>query len=73
MFGFCRKMIKGQQGQVLPAVLALLVIGGLTIAPGLNYTATSLNGSRIVSEDISGIYAADAGVAEVIWALENSN
>ncbi len=65
-------MIKGQKGQVLPAVLALLVIGGLTIAPGLNYTATSLNGSRIVSEDISGIYAADAGVAEVLWALENS-
>lgn len=72
MFGFCRKMIKGQKGQVLPAVLALLVIGGLTIAPGLNYTATSLNGSRIVSEDIRGIYAADAGVTEVIWALENS-
>lgn len=72
MFGFCRKMIKGQQGQVLPAVLALLVIGGLTIAPGLNYTATSLNGSRIVSEDIRGIYAADAGVIEVMWALENS-
>ncbi len=65
-------MIKGQQGQVLPAVLALLVIGGLTIAPGLNYTATSLNGSRIVSEDISGIYAADAGVTEALWALENS-
>lgn len=57
---------------MLPAVLGLLVIGGLTIAPGLNYTATSLNGSRIVSEDISGIYAADAGVAEVLWALENS-
>ncbi|MEE8420776.1 MAG: hypothetical protein V3R92_04885 [Dehalococcoidales bacterium] len=72
MFGFCRKIIKGQKGQVLPAVLALLVIGGLTIAPGLNYTATSLNGSRIVSEDISGIYAADAGVTEVLWALENS-
>lgn len=72
MFGFCRKMIKEQQGQVLPAVLALLVIGGLTIAPGLNYTATILNGSRIVSEDIRGIYAADAGVTEVLWALENS-
>lgn len=71
MFGFYRRMIKGQKGQALPAVLALLVIGGLTIVPGLNYTTTSLNGSRIVSEDINGAYAADAGIFETIWALEN--
>ncbi len=71
MFELCRQLVRGQKGQALPAVLALLVIGGLTIVPGLNYATTILNGSRIVSEDINGAYAADAGVFETIWALEN--
>ena len=55
----------------MPIVLALLVIGGLTIAPSLNYTATSLNTSRILEERMNGVYAADAGVEYSLWCLKN--
>lgn len=71
MIKLLRKLTNGQEGQSLPIVLALLVFGGLTIAPSLSYTATSLNNSRIVEESINGAYAADAGVEDVIWSLRN--
>ena len=59
------------KGQVLPMVLAILAIGGLTIAGSLNYAVTSLNGSRILAEDIKGIYAAGAGVENAIWSIDH--
>lgn len=55
----------------MPIVLAMLAIGGLTIATSLSYTTTSLNGSRIIREDVKGIYAAGAGVEQALWSLEN--
>ena len=66
-----KQIISGEKGQALPAVLALLVIGGLVIAPSLSHTATSLNSSRIIGESMNGIYAADAGVEDALWSLGN--
>ncbi|MEE9398817.1 MAG: hypothetical protein V3V23_00940 [Dehalococcoidales bacterium] len=71
MIRLLRQIIKSEKGQALPIVLSFLVIGGLTIAPSLNYTATSLNGSRIIGESISGMYAAEAGVEDTLWSLQN--
>jgi len=71
MLRLLKKILSGEKGQVLPVVLALLVIGGLTIAPSLNYTATSLNSSRIIGESMRGIYAADAGIEDTLWSLGN--
>ena len=64
-----RQIIKGEEGQALPIVLILLVIGGLIIAPTLNHVSTSLNAGRIVEENVRGIYAAEAGVEEALWYL----
>jgi hypothetical protein len=64
-----RQFLGGEKGQALPIVLALLAIGGLTIAASLNYATTSLNASRILQEDMKGVYAADAGVEDVLWCL----
>jgi len=61
--------MRSEKGQALPAVLALLVLGGLTIAPTLSHASTSLNFARILRENVHGIYAADAGVEEALWCL----
>jgi len=72
MTKFLKRIIRDQRGQVLPVVLALLVLGGLTIVPSLNYTATSINGNRNIQNGIKGIYAAEAGIENTLWCLENS-
>jgi len=64
-------MIGSEKGQALPIVLALLVLGGLTIASTLGYATTSLNSSRMIREDVEGVYAADAGVEDTLWSLAN--
>ena len=71
MVRLLRQMISSEKGQILPLVLALLVFGGLVIAPSLSYAATSLNGSRILAEGVNGVYAADAGVEDALWCLRN--
>jgi len=63
---------KSEQGQALPIVLVLLVLGGLLVTPSLDYAATSLNASMIVKQNMRGVYAADAGVEHVLWAVRNS-
>ncbi len=71
MLRFLKQITSCEKGQVLPAVLALLVLGGLAIVPSLNYAATSLNAGRIISEGVRGVYAAEAGVEDALWSLEN--
>ncbi|MBN1643456.1 MAG: hypothetical protein JW856_01350 [Dehalococcoidales bacterium] len=67
-----KNICRNEQGQALLIVLALLVFGGLTITPCLNFTATSLANSRAIKSDLDGIYAADAGVENAIWCLEHN-
>ncbi len=71
MARFWRQIIKSEQGQVLPIVLVLLVIGGLIIAPTLNYASTSLNAGLAIEENLRGVYAADAGIEYVLWHLQH--
>ncbi len=68
-----RQIIKNEEGQALPIVLILLVVGGLIIAPTLNHVSTSLNAGRIVEENVRGIYAAEAGVEDALWKLKNDS
>ena len=71
MVRLLKQMISSEKGQALPVVLALLVLGGLTIAPSLNYAATNLNSARILGEGVNGVYATDAGVEDALWCLGN--
>jgi hypothetical protein len=65
------QLTSNEKGQALPIVLVLLVLGGLTVASSLNYTTTSLIGSRVIAENVNGAYAADAGVEDTLWSLGN--
>ncbi len=71
MVRLLKQMISSEKGQALPLVLALLVFGGLVIAPSLSYATTSLKSSRILEEGVNGAYAADAGVENTLWCLGN--
>jgi hypothetical protein len=71
MVRLLKQMISSEKGQALPIVLGLLVLGGLTIASSLGYTATSLKSSRLLEENVRGIYAADAGMEDALWSLTN--
>jgi len=71
MMQFLRQIVGGEQGQALPIVLALLALGGLVIAPNLDYAATNLNSSRAIEQNIYGLYAADASVEDALWCLDN--
>ena len=67
------KIIRSEKGQVLPIVLALLALGGLTIAMSLNYVSTGLNSGRIIDEKVKGNYAAEAGIEDALWSLKMGN
>src|SRR4030042_7163168 len=60
-----------QRGMALILVLALLALGGLTIAGSLNYSTTILYDNRISGYAMDCMYSAGAGVEYAIWALEN--
>ncbi len=66
------KTWNNQVGQVLPAVLAALVIGSLLIVPSLSYVSTSLKTGETVEKNVKGLYAADAGIEHALWYLQGN-
>lgn len=68
---FWQQLRHSEKGQALPIVFALLVLGGLTLIPSLGYVNTSLSGSKMLDEKTRGVYAADAGIEDTLWALVN--
>ena len=71
MLRHLKQLVSSEKGQALPIVLALLILGGLTIVPSLGYITTSLKSSRMLVEGVRGVYAADAGVEDALWSLIN--
>jgi len=68
-----KKIIKGESGQALPIVLILLALGGLLIAPALGYASTTLKVDRMHEQKIAELYAADAGIEDVMHKIATDN
>ena len=66
------KTIKRQNGMALPAVVALLAIGGLMLVPSIDYVATSLRAGSKAVEEFKGVTAADCGVEDALWKIKYS-
>jgi len=66
-----RRRIGGEEGKVLVLVLVMLVVGGLVLAPLLGLGSTGLAAGRVYERKASELYAADAGVEDAIWKLQN--
>jgi hypothetical protein len=64
------KHLSEEQGQALLVVLALLLIGSLTLPPALSLTGTSLKSGQVYKSKTDELYAADAGVEDAIWQVK---
>ena len=73
MFKRLKRAIKGinqkQNGQVFILVLIVLALGGIILAPTLNYTATSLKHQQVHETKTLELYSADSGVTAAIYAF----
>jgi len=65
-----KKLVKEEGGQVFLLTLALLIVGGLVLTPLLNYMSTGLNAGSLFKEATDELYAADAGVEDAIWQIQ---
>lgn len=70
MLGLLKRFLSSNRGQAFPIVLAVLALGGLTIAASVSYATTNLKGSRIVQEQVKLANAAGAGVEYALWYLK---
>ena len=69
MIRLLKQVINREKGQALPIVIALLALGGLTMAPLLSYASSGVNASRLHDEKTTEFYSADAGIEHGTWRL----
>ena len=67
-----KRLIRNEKGQTMVMALVLLVVGGLIVASLLAYMGTGLTGSEVYGRRTAELYAADAGVEDAIWKIQNS-
>jgi hypothetical protein len=72
MKGIMKRVIRGQEGNVLILVLILLVVGGLILTPLLGLMSTGLLAGRVYERKMEDYYAADAGVEDAIWRIQDN-
>jgi len=65
-----KEINRKQNGQVLIIMLIVLALGGIVLAPTLNYAATSIKHQQLIETDALELYAADAGVEDALWKLK---
>ncbi|MFC2001954.1 hypothetical protein ACFLUZ_05600 [Chloroflexota bacterium] len=63
------KHLREESGQALIAVLALLMIGSLTLPPMLSHIGTALKTGQVYESDTDELYAADSGIEDAIWQI----
>jgi hypothetical protein len=64
-------VIRNEKGYVLIAVLVLLVVGGLILAPLLGLMSTGLLAGKVYEKKMQEYYAADAGVEDALWKIQH--
>jgi len=70
---YCNRLVREEKGKVLIMVLILLVVGGLVLTPLLGLMQTGLIAGQLYERKTAELYAADAGVEEAIWGIQNDN
>lgn len=64
-------IIKGEQGQVIPLALIMLVLGSTIVAGTLTYAGTTINTSYISKFNQTQLYAADTGAKDALWRFKH--
>jgi hypothetical protein len=66
-------LVRDEKGAgVLALVLVLLVVGGLVLTPLLGLMGTGLISGQVYEKKTDELYAADAGVEDAIWKIQNT-
>jgi Flp pilus assembly pilin Flp len=71
MKNIVRKLIRDEKGAAMVLALILLLVGGLITASLLSHTGTGLNTGNVYKGKVSELYAADAGVEDALWQIQN--
>ena len=66
-----KRLARDEKGAALVLVLILLLISGLIIGPLLSYMGTGLITGEVYEMRTDELYAADAGVEDAIWKIQN--
>jgi cytoskeletal protein CcmA (bactofilin family) len=67
-----KRLIGDEKGRVLTLALLLLVLGGLVLTPLLGLMTTGLAAGEVFEKKTDELYAADAGVENAIWHLQQA-
>ena len=65
-----KRKLKSEAGQALPMALILLVLGGFLVVPTLALMYSNLNANRQIDRKNLELYAADAGVEQILWNIQ---
>jgi hypothetical protein len=67
-----KKLMRGEKGMALMIVLIIMLFGSLTITPVLTHISSELKiGQEVFEEKMDILYAADSGVEDALWQMEN--
>lgn len=66
-----KALIKGEKGYVLIAALIVLLVLGLISGPLLSYMVSGLKAGHVFETGTDELYAADAGVQDAMWKIQN--
>ena len=66
-----KNLIRDEKGAALILALILLLIGGLISAALLNHMGSGILAGEVHERRTAELYAADAGVEDAIWKLQN--
>jgi cytoskeletal protein CcmA (bactofilin family) len=65
------KLARDEKGQILIIVLVFLVLGAIMITPLLGYMITGVRATGVYQRNNLELYAADAGVKDAMWSIQN--
>jgi len=67
-----KKRVKGEKGQALVIVLLMMLFGSLIVAPVLAHMSSGIKvGQNVYEEKMHLLYAADSGVEDALWRMNN--
>jgi len=65
------RLVKDEKGAALVLAVILLLVGGLIVSSLLAFMGNGLFAGRIYETRTAELYAADAGVEDAIWKIQN--
>ena len=66
-----KRLITGEEGYIFAVTLILLMLGALLLPHLLSFMITGINTSQVYENEMYELYAADAGVEDAFWKLNN--